>query len=106
MSDLVSMPPSMQIELFIAATNQRRENMASQIPGQPSPARSRPCPGSAASAPAPKMRRGYRADRERKSPAGVSGDEGLLAKNLKYMRKFAKVNQNETIVQEMLAQIT
>jgi len=32
--------------------------------------------------------------------------KGFSPRNLKYMRKFAKVNQNETIVQEMLAQIT
>ena len=32
--------------------------------------------------------------------------KGFSPRNLKYMRKFAKVNQNETIVQKMLAQIT
>jgi len=32
--------------------------------------------------------------------------KGFSPRNLKYMRKFAKVNQNEIIVQEMLAQIT
>jgi len=32
--------------------------------------------------------------------------KGFSPSNLKYMRKFFRVNQNETIVQEMLAQIT
>ena len=42
----------------------------------------------ASSAPAPKLRRGDGADRERKSPAGVSGDEGLLAKKSEVHEKI------------------
>ena len=75
-------------------------------PGLPSLAlKPPPAPGSAASAPAPKPRRWDGADREAKSP-GISEMKGSSPSNRKYIRKFAEVYKNETIVQEVLAQIT
>ncbi|MGV8126560.1 MAG: DUF1016 N-terminal domain-containing protein [Methanothrix sp.] len=59
--------------------------------------RLRPCSQDAA---------GDGADREAQISGRISEMKGFSPSNLKYMRKFFRVNQNETIVQEMLAQIT
>ena len=60
--NLATMQLKYQDQFFMTAPNQRRKKAASQIPGPPSP--TAPAPGSAASAHAPKLRRGDGADRE------------------------------------------
>ena len=83
------MQPNIKTDLLIAASDQRRETIASVIP-RPTFARPKaaPAPGSAASVPAPKLLRKMEQIGRRKSPAGVSGDEGLLLKKSEVHEKI------------------
>jgi len=73
----------------MVASDDCREKVACEI-SRPTFARakSRHCPGSASSAPARKLQRGMEEIGRRKSPVGVSGDEGFLAKKSEVHEKI------------------
>jgi len=107
MSGLASMQPNIKIDLFMVAWDSAGRRSPHEILGSLSPARSRPCPRIL---PPPHLLPSCGGGMEQIGSANLLREfpemKGFSPRNLKYMRKFAKVNQNEIIVQEMLAQIT